>query len=130
MSNITNLDTRIKSMTEYLREFIPWLTTDEAKEVPGDLFTKVAAFKEVAGLPVGWVGPVDRTETATMNFFNSEGGDRFQRLKALFEDAKESDDYAAFDAAVADAVRDELGVKDEEQEEDVAQLPDEDAAVR
>lgn len=125
--NINNIESKTAGMNRYLRMFFLWLKTDKAKDAPASMDLKWEAFWRDRGLPAGWEGPADKPESATRNFFTDEGGDRILRLKALFEEAKESDDYAVFDDAVADAVRDELGVKDEdlEQEEDVAKLPKE-----
>lgn len=130
MSNINNytVNTQIDSMTKYAKGFLLWLRTREAEELPGDLTIKFSDYWVDNGLPIGWDGLSGEHEAATRNFLLQDGGDQIAEWGKLLDKCHDADDYAPLDEAVSKAVReylDKLGVKDEEQEEDVAKLPDE-----
>lgn len=128
----TNINVKTESMIRYAKTFLLWLRTDEAKELPGDLTVKFSQFWTEHGLPIGWGGEDGENEAATRNFLLQRGGDRIVEWGKLLDKCHAANDYTLLDEAIAQAVReylDELCVKDEEQDEDIAQLPDE-AAVQ
>ena len=125
----TSINVKTESMTRYAKTFLLWLRTDEAKELPGDLTVKFSQFWADRGLPVGWGGEDGKNEAATRNFLLRDGGDRIVEWGKLLDKGHETGDYSDLDDAIAEAASNELGVEDDAQDEDIAQLPDE-AAVQ
>ena len=124
----TSINVKAESLTRYAKTFLLWLRTDEAKALHGDLTVKFSQFWTDRGLPVGWGGEDGKNEAATRNFLLQRGGDQIVEWGKLLDKCHAANDYTLLDEAIAQAVReylDELGVKDEEQDEDIAQLPDE-----